>query len=63
LMRKRMAKIPNYVRKILEKLKNRRPPVGVTNVLIRHDDWCDIFKGKPCNCNPGVIMEDLPKKN
>ncbi|RYX81045.1 hypothetical protein EON83_25810 [bacterium] len=24
----------------------------VTTVTVAHDDWCQIFKGGKCNCNP-----------
>lgn len=26
----------------------------VNHVNIYHDEWCGIFKGKVCNCNPRV---------
>lgn len=25
---------------------------GVIHVTFEHDDWCGIFKGGDCNCNP-----------
>jgi hypothetical protein len=25
-----------------------------TAILIRHDDWCAIYSGQPCNCDPDV---------
>jgi hypothetical protein len=32
-----------------------RARVGeVTHVMIYHDDWCAIFEGGLCNCNPDV---------
>jgi hypothetical protein len=24
---------------------------------IAHDNWCKIYKGKPCNCNPDISVE------
>jgi len=54
-----MAKTPNYMKKILKKLKDRQLPVGVTDVLVRHDDWCDIYKGLPCNCDPEIEMKEM----
>lgn len=27
---------------------------GIKHIDITHDDWCAIFKGKYCNCNPDV---------
>ena len=26
----------------------------VHHIAICHDDWCGIFKGKPCDCDPEV---------
>lgn len=28
---------------------------GVTHVEVRHDDWCRVFKGRRCNCNPTIV--------
>lgn len=27
---------------------------GVHHVTVEHDDWCAIFQGQPCNCNPDI---------
>lgn len=31
---------------------------AVTFVDVRHDDWCDIYDGGFCNCDPEIV----PKK-
>ena len=42
---------------------------GVHLINVMHDDWCAIWKGGPCDCNPDVevrkvVLEELkpPKK-
>jgi len=46
------AKVPNYLPKILAaKLKP-----GLTHAYVFHDEWCAVFKGGPCNCNPEIEM-------
>ena len=29
-------------------------PDGVSDVEVAHDDWCRIYKGKYCNCDPEI---------
>lgn len=43
----------NYVDKLLKEA-GKNPKKGVQHVNVYHDDWCDIYKGKPCNCNPEI---------
>jgi len=37
--------------------KGSIPSVGVLMPQIAHDNWCKIYKGKPCNCNPDISVE------
>lgn len=30
-------------------------------IEVQHDDWCGIFKGGECNCNPDIIQRPMPK--
>jgi hypothetical protein len=30
--------------------------VGVHEVMILHDDWCGMFTGKRCNCDPHIRL-------
>jgi hypothetical protein len=46
----------NYVRLLLAHYLNggiRRGEVNVVEVL--HDDWCSIFNGGACDCDPIVV--------
>lgn len=48
----------NDVKAILQAIvsgKIRLSP-GVSDVEIRHDDWCNIFHGGQCNCNPSLTQ-------
>jgi hypothetical protein len=45
----------HYVPCVLELIKeyqSQLKPGTYHEVKIYHDDWCAIFKGQPCNCNP-----------
>jgi hypothetical protein len=44
---------PNYMPAV-EALGEQVWPGEVRQILIAHDDWCDIFKGRGCNCDPDV---------
>ena len=28
----------------------------VSDISVQHDDWCAIYKGRPCNCDPDITM-------
>jgi hypothetical protein len=30
---------------------------GILMPQIAHDNWCKIYKNKPCNCNPEISVE------
>jgi hypothetical protein len=44
----------------IEKKKNR-----VFHVRFEHDDWCGVFSGSECNCNPVrcILDQDLKVKH
>ncbi len=65
--RKIKLKIPahhNYFPK-LERLANTGsfPPGTITNVYVRHDDWCAIFDGGVCNCTPDIELDQDAGRN
>lgn len=50
-----MSPLPNYVRALRKHLQENPPERGaVEHVEIRHDDWCRIFEGGTCDCEPVV---------
>lgn len=53
------TQIHNYLRKIadLQAVGALRPSSEHT-VDVRHDDWCDIYQRRFCNCDPEIILRD-----
>lgn len=54
--------IPDYTYRLMA-LNQRLHARGIDmtgkfiNAYVRHDDWCRIYKGKQCNCDPIVEIE------
>lgn len=44
--------VPHYLPKILA----AKAKPGVIHAIVQHDDWCSIFKGGQCDCNPDVEL-------
>ncbi len=46
----------NYMKKIRRMVADGQIPAeaGLSHLSIRHDDWCGIFKGGVCNCDPEI---------
>ena len=43
----------NYVPLVARHLDEFPPTPGEVNLIdVMHDDWCGVFSGKSCNCNP-----------
>jgi hypothetical protein len=40
----------------LLKLKLLNVPPGISNLEVRHDDWCLIYNGGECNCDPDLYL-------
>lgn len=32
--------------------ETRRSSLGYYEIEVRHDSWCGMYSGKPCNCDP-----------
>ena len=47
----------NYVPLVLAAAAKAKPGL-LTHVHIYHDDWCGVYKGRPCDCNPEVHAGD-----
>ena len=47
----------NYVKKVMEFARTHNIPKGrLSEIAVIHDDWCGVFKGKRCNCDPDVKL-------
>ncbi len=57
----------NYFQKLMALCEQGRVKPGVTCVDVYHDDWCGIYRGDYCNCNPEVRLYELslhdPRRN
>lgn len=51
----------NYTEKLLAQ-PTPRPGEAVV-VEVRHDDWCAIFNGNPCNCEPDVTSRPVTEED
>jgi hypothetical protein len=44
----------NYVPKVLALL--RAHPETISEIDIKHDNWCSVHTNRPCNCDPDVAL-------
>jgi hypothetical protein len=59
MKRSKNLQLPNYVRKLhyLYRIGAIPADAGLHMVDIEHDDWCGIFQGKRCNCDPTIKLK------
>ena len=49
---------PNYLRKLRYLwCAGRLPRVGLHLIDILHDDWCSVFAGWCCDCDPTIRLK------
>lgn len=57
----REAKVHNYLKKLAQMEQRGQVKVGpagsLNNMTVRHDDWCGVYKGEECNCDPNIEFE------
>jgi hypothetical protein len=55
----------HYVAKMAALVQRERLDLvpGVHHVSIAHDEWCAIFHGGACNCDPTVTLRGDPHDN
>jgi hypothetical protein len=49
----------NYVRKIEALWRTGALPrmAGYHQVSVAHDDWCGVFAGRRCDCDPDISLK------
>jgi hypothetical protein len=49
----------NYVKKLRSLVRIGALPhdVGYHQVSVYHDDWCGVFQGQRCNCDPDIRLK------
>lgn len=54
-----MADEPRYIHPLLRHLQEMElEPGQVHHIEVRHDDGCQVWDGKPCDCEPVVESGD-----
>jgi len=46
-----------YIGPMLRAARKAKPGT-VTQIRVYHDDWCSVFRGGLCDCNPEVTVAD-----
>lgn len=47
----------NYLKKLNDGIaKGFQAPAGLSDLKIEHDNWCLIFRGGECNCDPTLTL-------
>ena len=51
----------NYVDKIMKVTGGLAglPPGSATMIVIGHDSWCGMYRGRPCNCDPWLRVKEM----
>jgi hypothetical protein len=58
--KKKQKRNPSYQQKIVGLMESGKLERGQTcHIHVYHDDWCGIFKGLDCNCNPDITPVKL----
>lgn len=58
------ARKHNYYKKLLQLYdQGTLGKPGLTEIDICHDDWCAIYRGGYCNCNPEVRVRLPVERN
>jgi hypothetical protein len=54
----------NYYDKLMKLIETTTFPAGrITDVDIYHDDWCGIYRGGYCDCDPEIQLRPAPEQN
>ena len=54
----------NYYKKLMQLYgQGKIPTTSLTEVDIYHDDWCKVYKGGYCNCDPDIKLRPQPDSN
>lgn len=50
----------NYYKKLVQlHAQGQIPTPSLSLVDIHHDDWCGVFRGQYCNCDPDIVLRRL----
>jgi hypothetical protein len=54
--------LPRYVHEALAALQGKFAPSSLHVAVVAHDDNCNIWQHRPCNCEPKVDVKPVAKK-
>jgi hypothetical protein len=51
----------NYLKKLIKLFDQAKlPKAGLVVLDVYHDDWCAIYRGRYCNCDPDIRLRRYP---
>jgi hypothetical protein len=53
---------PHYLRPLSELIRETREQLKggtVHQATVAHDTWCQVWSGRPCNCNPEITLKEV----
>lgn len=53
----------DYIRHLPKQDSDAPMEQGVYHVVLFHDEWCGVFKGGECNCEPEVERYQEPQRS
>jgi hypothetical protein len=56
----------NHKKKLFESYRRGTLPLNPGKKLsmtVAHDDWCLIYVGRECNCDPDITLVEVTNKN
>lgn len=55
--------VPNYLPKLMKFYESHPELRGAISIDVRHDEWCAMYDGQPCNCDPEIrLCRHQPKE-
>ncbi|MEK7754511.1 MAG: hypothetical protein AAB654_21480 [Acidobacteriota bacterium] len=53
---------PNYITKLRKMYaEGKLQPTGMYQAVVAHDDWCAMYDGRPCDCDPDIQVCEGPR--
>jgi hypothetical protein len=54
----------NYYEKLMKLVaEGKILPAQITEVDVYHDDWCHIYQGGYCDCDPEIVLRPSVERN
>jgi hypothetical protein len=57
----------NYFKKLMQLYAEGKLTIGSTEVDVYHDNWCGVYRGRYCDCDPEIRLRQVgsldPRRN